>query len=267
MNDDIRDKYNYKDFLATTSEVSFVDSEGREYVKVVCIKEYKDVYAKRVIKKGEIGGEIAKGLCPEWWIEEGQRVGYPTTEVCRLTVEKKKKIDHSKILLFKDEIAEIMFFWLINYQTREKSIYNACISHTERIPQIAAEMFDIEEKYIAQPNNTNESQLIILWVLLGAIQEAILKMHLVARRDYYNDFIEKNKSIEKVKVNVILNQFKNDETIDNHEYIILEKINGNRNLIHILNNESVYGYEIYCEYVNELYGVLKKLYGIEKSTK
>ena len=128
-------------------------------------------------------------------------------------------------------------------------------------------MYDIEDKYITQPRNENDSQLIILWTLLGAIQEAILKLHLNAKRDYYCEFINKHKGFENLKVKNILDLLVKDNSIRNEDYIILEKINGNRNLIHFLNNDHIYPYDIYCQYVDALYKVLLSLYKQEKEYK
>jgi len=88
-------------------------------------------------------------------------------------------------------------------------------------------MYDIEDKYITQPRNENDSQLIILWTLLGAIQEAILKLHLNAKRDYYCEFINKYKEgFENLKVKNILDLLVKDNSIRNEDYIVLGKLMG-----------------------------------------
>lgn len=241
--------------------------QGEKYYRIVCLRDFKDTYAKRLIKKGEVGGlvhEKSIGHLPSW-IESNQAIGKPITETVFLQRISKEEISHSCILEFKNSTSEIFDFLRMNCGYNGSSLYNAYVTNSTRIAEFAEEMFAIEDRFISQSKNPTDSQMIVLWILLGAINEAVLKLHIVSLRIKYASFISKEEKFERMKVSTILDVFKADETLSKEEFVILSKINGNRNMIHFLNNESVYCYNTYRDYVECFFAVFKKLFQIEKS--
>lgn len=261
---DINKFYDYSDCIEIDRSCTY-DIQGQKYYRIKCIKEFKDGNAKRTIKVGELGGYLHTTTNEvKHWIEEYQVVGQEITVTAKIQFESKQQIMHSNIQNFKEPIAEIYKFWMLKCGATEPSLYNAYVSHSKRIWEFADEMYAIEERYITQPNNANESQRILLWVALGAILEAILKLHIVSLRIHYDSFIKSKKRIEKIKVADILSLLKTENIIENNEFLILSKINGNRNMIHFLNNEQIYSYDTYVQYVDILSNVLEKLFQIQK---
>lgn len=240
---------------------------GEKYYRVVCLKDFKDTYAKRLIKKGEVGGLVHEKSVDHLpsWIESYQVIGKSITAIGFLRPIRKEKIGHSCILEFKNSTSEIFNFWRMNCGYNGSSLYNAYVTHSTRIAEFAEEMFAIENRFISQSKNPTDSQMIFLWILLGAINEAILKLHIVSLRIKYASFISKEGKFERMKVSAILDVLKVDGTLSNEEFVILSKINGNRNMIHFLNNESIYFYNTYRDYVEYLFFVFKKLFQIEKN--
>lgn len=259
----VKKMYDHSDCIRINKEKSYIVN-GEEYYRIECIKEFKDTYAKRTIKKGEAGGLIHSSINKvEHWIEDYQMVGKAIIETVIPTMAHKKEITHSCILNFKEPIIEIYKFWILKCGEKEASLFNAYVHHSKRIWDFADEMYAIEDRFLKQSNDPTDSQMILLWVTLGALLEAILKLHFVALRKKYSNFVKDASSITKLKVNTILDCLKEDGTLSNYEYVILSKVNGNRNMIHFLNNEQIYSYDEYKSYVGVIYDTLLKLYKSE----
>ena len=261
---DVMKMYDHSDCIQI-DKTNFTIVNGERYYRIKCIKEFKDSSAKRTIKKGEIGGLVHESIVDTpSWIEEGSIVGATFCETVAMQLAEKEPIKHSCILMFKTAMEEEYSFWRYECGCKDPSLYNAYVSNSTRMKEFAEEMYLIDDEFISQSTDPTNSQMIVLWVFLGAIAEAILKLHIIALRIKYHDFISKEKKFERMKATSILELLESDSTLSHEEYVSLSKINGNRNSIHFLNNESVDVYDVYYNCVDFLFKIGQKLFEIEK---
>lgn len=262
--------YNYsKNIKICKNKVKYIDNQ--KYFQIECISDYKDIYAKRLIKKGELGGFVHEKSSDHInsWLEKYEFVGAPIVEAGTVTnlINEIKDISHSNIndyLSFLDEY--IKFCRFSNCGTPEPNLINAYLWHSARISEIAFEMFLLEKRIIESKKDISEIQRIILWSLLGTIGEAFLKLHVIILRHKYSNFLQKHKdNYDNIKISQIIYEIYKNNDIKEDEKIFLQKLNGNRNMIHILCNEPVYSYDEYCFSVDNLFKIVYKLYQIQKS--
>ena len=236
------------------------------YFQIQCIHGYKDIYAKRFINKGEYGGFVHSSISKITnWIEENDILGMPITETCYIQkVSSYCKYRKSNLLNHVNFVKEYVNFCMYNKKgTSEHSKINAHLWNSQRILGMIEELKQNEEIIINQHTEISDAKKIVLWLLLGAISEAILKLHIILTREKYKDF--EKSDYEKLKVKDIINKMYEQKDISKEDSIFLHKLNGNRNMIHILNNENIYNYEEYCIAIDNLFQILTDLYNIQKS--
>ena len=125
------------------------------------------------------------------WISKDCFVGDCITETCYIREATKDIIPHSNIQELTDKILYIIKNLWWKAETSQPSIINAIIYKSQLIPQFISKLYIQEEICINQNNNITETDQIVLWTLLGAIQEAILKNNLTVCREKFVDFLEK----------------------------------------------------------------------------
>lgn len=237
---------------------------GQHCRQIRCKKEYYDFYAKRTIKQGELGGfiNIMSMANIHSWIEKDCVVGGIVVENCSIQRETKQDLIHSTILDLDIMVKRMIQEWLLNVGTSEPSIVNAIIWKSQIIPQFIQKLFLQEEICIKQSTNINESDQIMLWVLLGAIQEALLKVHITVFRDKYSNFLVENplEKIDNIKESKIVPLLEKKGDIVREEAITLDKIYSNRNMIHFISNRPIHNYENYLNCVEDVIMIFDKLF-------
>ena len=237
---------------------------NQNFCQIKCIKEYYDFYEKRTIKKGELGGFVNKNSIQyiDKWISRDCYVGDCITETCYIKEATKETIPHSNIQELKNKILYMIKNWWWKAETFQPSIINAIIYKSQLIPQFIFKLYTLEEICINQNNNITETDQIVLWTLLGAIQEAILKNNLTVCRERFVEFLGKKDltEIDNIKVSSIITEMVKLGHVSEEESITLETINSNRNMIHFISNRPVHNYEKYLNAVDEMVKICYKIF-------
>src|SRR5574344_1051091 len=254
-------EYNRKNFTYD----NIVTKEGQQYQQIICTTQYYDFYSKREILKGEHGGYCHISYVKENnnWIDKNYIVGAVVTETIMIGKEAKQDIDYSPMANYFEEMEYMISFWKLRCGVPEQSLINAIMYNSRHIIDFMKEIVRLESLYIEQKYNINDVEQILLWVMFGAIQEAILKIHLTIFRDEYNDLFDLKK-MDSIKAQTIINKLHKENIITIDDVAILNTINSNRNMIHFLSNKPLFGYERYCYYVEDGFEVYKKLFALQK---
>ncbi|MBQ3572020.1 MAG: hypothetical protein IJA15_04250 [Clostridia bacterium] len=238
---------------------------GQKCKQIKCVKEYYDFYAKRTIKVGELGGYASISITKHIknWIDIDSMVGDFITENCSVQIEKKEIIGHSNVKILYDLVNNMISNWWWKAETKTPSVVNAIIYKSSLIKKFIIELFNKEEICIKQTSNISETERILLWTLLGAIQEAILKVHITVCREKFSNFLQKEdlNKIDNIKVPKIINEMENKNEITNEEKIVLETINSNRNMIHFISNRPIHNYNKYINSIDDFVLIAKKIFG------
>ena len=95
------------------------------------------------------------------------------------------------------------------------------------------------------------------------VSSSIVKIHVTIFREKYSKLMtdgeRKNDDIWDLKIARIIPFLEKLNDISYEERVNLEIINGNRNMVHILGNKSVWGYDDYLKYVYLFFETFKKL--------
>ena len=90
MNNEAKKLYDYSEYIEILKD-SYEIYKGEKYHRIICIKDFKDIYAKRTIKKGEIGGLVHCSISKiDKWIEAYEVVGVLFTETVYAKAELKE---------------------------------------------------------------------------------------------------------------------------------------------------------------------------------
>lgn len=239
------------EYIKLTDNV--VKMDDGYYFQIECIKTHKDKHYQRVINKGELGGYVhveSIQYLHDKWIEKDKAVGKLTVWEGKATKVEKKRYLSSKYKGFYFEI-EKQYKWLrIKAQTNKPSKRNAVLTHGKRILEMIVEVVNYEIM-LDNLGYNNETHMIVLWTMIGSIQEGLLKLHLLIFEDEYRGLQQKAKDpIWDEKVDTIIRTLLKLKHIEHDDLISLEKINSNRNMIHLLNFGSVFNYTEYLKHVN-----------------
>lgn len=249
--------------LKFSDEPEIID--GQKYYRIICIKRYKDYYAKRYIEPGEIGGyfhEKSLGDGPEHWIDENKMVGAPRVEYGRLTLNR-KDYKHSNIRVFTPILTDAIHFWNVHCGVHKPHEINAVMYNSKMMLELVDEIYS-KETLIDNKKNNTDFEMILLWIYLGMLMEGTIKLHsTVFRNEITIDgkTHEKNWLIESSKIIPALYRLKHLSLDERH---LCEKINNSRNRIHFLNHEHILGYDEYLETVDHFYLIFEKLLSIQK---
>ncbi len=253
------------EFIRVTDNI--VETDDGYYFQIECIKTHKDKHYQRVINKGELGGYVhveSIQYLQDKWIEKDQAVGKLTLSEGKLTKVEKKRYNSSMYKEFYFEIEKYYKWIRIKAQTNKPSKRNAVLTHGKRILEMIIEVVNYEIK-LDNLGFNKETHMIVLWTMIGSIQEAILKLHTLAFEDKYRELQPKAKEpIWDEKVDTIIRTLLKLEHINHNELITLEKINSNRSMIHLLNFGSVFNYQEYLRHVKESCDIYKRLFVIQE---
>jgi hypothetical protein len=238
---------------------------GEKYYQVICIKRYRDYYAKRDIEVGEKGGLIHEKSIdgePTRWLEAKYIVGAPVIETG--TIQKAYiEYNYSSISKYHDFFKEAIKFWRLICGTTTPSEINAVMWHSSMNLDIVKQIEDEEFKLVNQHNMISEFTSRFFWILLGMIMESVVKIHIVIFREQTLN-LKSDKLWKKKTLNIIKELFAMNH-ISNEELHFLEKINNSRNLVHFLDHEHVLPYDEYIYSVSDLLELMYKLLKKQKS--
>lgn len=242
-----------------------VTIDGQQYQQIMCTTQYYDFYSKREILKGERGGycHISYVADNNNWIDKDFIVGAIITEYATITQETKQDINYSPMSEYFDLMKKMSAFWEFKCGVSEPSLINAIMYNSRRIIDFMKEIVRLESLYIEQKHNINDVEQIMLWVMFGAIQEAVLKIHFTIFREKYNNVFDLQK-FDNIRVQVLINELKKDNVVSLEETGVLNTINSNRNMIHFLSNKPLHSYERYCYCVEDGFEIYKKLFELQK---
>lgn len=246
--------------------------DGQKYYQIKCIREYKCSFNKRIIKAGELGGYFHELSIdenePSIWIENTNMVGAPICEVGHVTQMHRERFIHSNILSFRPRIKIMSDTWQMYFGTPEPSMINAVMYKSANILLLIDEIYQLEER-IDKNGFINEMQTILLWLMLGSILDAFLKIHATIFRnsEIFVTQYTNRKEAWKDKSSNIIRYIEKRKDLTREDCIILEQINNNRNYIHFLNNESPFDYEKYIQYLNDMFHIFDKLFIEQKKLK
>lgn len=246
---------------------------GQKYYQVKCVREYKCGFNKRVIKSGELGGYFHELSIdenePSIWIERDCIVGAPICETAYVQSVQKERFLHSEIIRHRQTIKMMTDIWQFYFGTNEPSIINAVMYKSTNLLLVIDEIYQLEER-IDKLGSINDMQIILLWLMLGSILDAFLKIHATIFKDtevISNQCKKDKKNAWNERASILINCLEKRKDITREESIILEQINNNRNYIHFLNIETPFDYEHYRYYVHQMLRIMNKLFKIQKDFK
>ena len=238
---------------------------GEKYYQVICIKNYRDYYAKRDIEVGEKGGLIHEKSVdgePTRWLEAEYIVGAPVTETGKIQ-EAIFEYRYSSISKYEDFFKEAISFWRLKCGTSYPSEINAVMWHSSMNLDIVKQIKDEEYKLFNQHNLISEFTRRFFWILLGMIMESIVKIHIVIFRDQTIN-LKSDKLWKKKTINIIKELYTMNH-ISTEELHFLEKLNNSRNLVHFLDHEHVLSYDEYIYSVSDLLELMYILFDKQKN--
>lgn len=173
---------------------------------------------------------------------------------------------NSKFQNSKQEIEKHVFFWFHECGVNQTHIINAVMTKSKMILKLVDECIEVENR-IKEEGFENISKLIILWTLLGSILETVIKVHCVIfRKDFLNIKKSKDKkNIWAIKTSLLINELLNLGHISEYEKVFLQKLNGTRNCIHLLSDNTIYNYDHYLNYVESLINLTYNLVKRQKA--
>ena len=246
---------------------------GQKYYQVKCIREYKCGFNKRIIKSGELGGYFHELSIdenePSVWIEQDCIVGAPICETVYAQPLQRERFLHSEIINYRPTIKMMTGTWQLNFGTSEPSMINVVMNKSDNLLLLVDEIYLLEER-IDKIGFINNMQIILLWLMLGSILDAFLKIHATIFREteiIANQCKKDKKNAWNEGSSILINCIEKRNDITREESIILEQINNNRNYIHFLNNETPFDYEHYRYYVYQMLCIITKLFKVQKDYK
>lgn len=262
------DKKPLKDFELIRVTDNQITLDDGIYFQIECIKTHKDMHYQRVINKGELGGYVhveSIEYLQDKWIEKNSAVGKPVMWEGRPTRVMKKSYSSSAYMEFYYVFENHYKSTRIKAQTGEPSKKNGVLTHATRILEMIVEVVNFERK-LDNIGYNNETQLILLWTMIGAIQESILKLHVVIFSNEYKSLRKKSKDdVWEEQTDTIIRTLLKLKHIDHDNMLVLEKINNNRNMIHLLNFGSVFDYQEYLNYVKKSCDIYESLFKLAET--
>ena len=247
--------------------------DGQKYYQVKCIREYKCGFNKRIIKSGELGGYFHELSIdenePSVWIEQDCIVGAPICETVYAQPLQRERFLHSEIINYRPTIKMMTETWQLNFGTSEPSMINVVMNKSDNLLLLVDEIYLLEER-IDKIGFINNMQIILLWLMLGSILDAFLKIHATIFREteiIANQCKKDKKNAWNEGSSILINCIEKRNDITREESIILEQINNNRNYIYFLNNETPFDYEHYRYYVYQMLCIITKLFKVQKDYK
>jgi len=242
--------------------------DGEKYFRVICIKKYKDYYAKRFIEVGEIGGHIHEkslGDGPSHWIDDTKMVGAPMVEYGRLT-SNLQNYRHSNVKVFLPILKEAIAFWNLHCGEKQPHEINAIMYHSKMMLELVDEIYS-KESQIDSKKNARDFDMILLWIYLGMLMEGTIKLHSTVFRNEIKIDGKTQERIWLIETSKLIPALYRMKHLQIEERHICEQINNSRNRIHFLNHEHILGYEEYLQKVDSFYVVFERLLNIQKEYK
>ena len=248
--------------------------DGQKYYQIKCIREYKCSLNKRMIKSGELGGYLHESSIdenePSVWVEQDRILGAPICETAYVQPRhQRERFLHSEIINYRPTIKMMIETWQLYFGTSEPSMINVVMNKSDNLLLLVDEIYLLEER-IDKIGFINNMQIILLWLMLGSILDAFLKIHATIFREteiIANQCKKDKKNAWNEGSSILINCIEKRNDITREESIILEQINNNRNYIHFLNNETPFDYEHYRYYVYQMLCIITKLFKVQKDYK
>lgn len=233
--------------------------EGEKFFQIKCLEQHKDFHAKRVIKKSELGGWVHESMINQevdGWIERYSRIGAVQTEIVTPTRINNRILKKSNIINYLDSTKSIIKFWNYNCGVHHSHSINRVMTHSGITVDMMDVIIRIEHSIIRNQKYT-DGEMITLWTILGAIQEAFLKVHATIFRKLYKSL--RNVDPWSDTAYQILETMRKMNQLDEYDISLMSKIQGNRNLIHYISAGSPDQYRFFIQYIDVLFDILNLL--------